>query len=130
MSMDQQKLRVQVFEKTGIRIDVDDPVFALVALNEAVLAEAVERHIARIDAASAALAAQLRQAGGHDSASHGHPDAAAHPPGYAPAPAAGPVRPLATQAPLITARELRLLAAAAAIAVVSALTVLGAQALF
>ena len=51
--MDQQKLRTLVFEKTGVRIDVDDPVFALVALNEAVLEEAVERHVARIDAASA-----------------------------------------------------------------------------
>ena len=37
--MDQLKLRTLVFEKTGVRIDVDDPVFALVALNEAVLAE-------------------------------------------------------------------------------------------
>lgn len=32
--MDQQKLRTLVFEKTGVKIDVDDPVFALVALNE------------------------------------------------------------------------------------------------
>ncbi|MFP5392933.1 MAG: hypothetical protein ACLGI6_15530 [Gammaproteobacteria bacterium] len=54
--MDQHKLRTLVFEKTGVKIDVDDPVFALVALNEAVLEEAVERHVARIDAASAQLA--------------------------------------------------------------------------
>jgi Tfp pilus assembly protein PilN len=54
--MDQQKLRTLVFEKTGVKVDVDDPIFALVALNEAVLEEAVERHVARIDAASAALA--------------------------------------------------------------------------
>ena len=58
--MDQQKLRLLVFEKTGVRIDVDDPVFALVALNEAVLAEAVERHVALLDAASGELAGQLR----------------------------------------------------------------------
>ena len=58
--MDQQKLRLLVFEKTGVRIDVDDPVFALVALNEAVLAEAVERHVALLDAASGALAGQLQ----------------------------------------------------------------------
>lgn len=58
--MDQHKLRTLVFEKTGVKVDVDDPIFALVALNEAVLAEAVERHVERIDAASAALA---RQAG-------------------------------------------------------------------
>ncbi|MBC7456198.1 MAG: hypothetical protein H7335_21355 [Massilia sp.] len=58
--MDQQKLRLLVFEKTGVRIDVDDPVFALVALNEAVLAEAVERHVALLDAATGELAAQVR----------------------------------------------------------------------
>jgi hypothetical protein len=57
--MDQHKLRTLVFEKTGVRIDVDDPVFALVALNEAVLEEAVERHIARIDQASALAAAAI-----------------------------------------------------------------------
>ncbi len=58
--MDQLKLRSLVFEKTGIKIDVDDPVFALVALNEAVLAEAVERHVALLDEASANL---IEQAG-------------------------------------------------------------------
>ncbi len=57
--MDQQKLRSLVFEKTGVKIDVDDPVFAVVALNEAVLAEAVERHVAMIDRASEAMAARL-----------------------------------------------------------------------
>jgi hypothetical protein len=61
--MDQQKLRSLVFEKTGVKIDVDDPVFALVALNEAVLAEAVERHVALLDDATRELAGQL-QAGG------------------------------------------------------------------
>ncbi|MDQ2821787.1 MAG: hypothetical protein M3Y65_15570 [Pseudomonadota bacterium] len=44
-----------MFEKTGVRIDVDDPVFALVALNEAVLEEAVERHIALLHEASAQI---------------------------------------------------------------------------
>lgn len=53
--MDQHKLRNLVFEKTGVRIDVDDPVFALVALNEAVLEEAVERHIALLHEASAQI---------------------------------------------------------------------------
>jgi hypothetical protein len=61
--MDQQKLRTLVFEKTGVRIDVDDPVFALVALNEAVLAEAVERHVALLDDATRELAGQLRDGG-------------------------------------------------------------------
>jgi hypothetical protein len=57
--MDQQKLRTLVFEKTGVKIDVDDPVFALVALNEAVLEEAVERHVALLNEASGALAGQV-----------------------------------------------------------------------
>ena len=58
--MDQQKLRTLVFEKTGVRIDIDDPIFALVALNEAVLAEAVERHVALLDDATADLAEQAQ----------------------------------------------------------------------
>jgi flagellar motility protein MotE (MotC chaperone) len=58
--MDQQKLRTLVFEKTGVKIDVDDPVFALVALNEAVLAEAVERHVALLDEATRELAEQVQ----------------------------------------------------------------------
>ncbi|MCG2586405.1 hypothetical protein [Massilia sp. TS11] len=41
--MDPHKLRSLVFEKTGARIDVDDPVFALVAMNEAILEEALAR---------------------------------------------------------------------------------------
>lgn len=57
--MDQQKLRSLVFDKTGVKIDVDDPVFALVALNEAVLEEAVSRHVALIEQASDAMAARL-----------------------------------------------------------------------
>lgn len=62
--MDQHKLRSLVFEKTGVRVDIDDPIFALVALNEAVLAEAVERHVALIDAASQELVRHARNAGG------------------------------------------------------------------
>lgn len=121
--MDQQKLRSLVFEKTGVKIDVDDPIFALVALNEAVLEEAVERHIARIDAASQELAQRLSVAA---PASHEHSHAA----GYIPTPAAGPVRPIATHAPAISAREIRLLGVAAAIAILSALIVLAGQAAF
>lgn len=131
--MDQQKLRALVFEKTGVKIDIDDPVFALVALNEAVLEEAVQRHIERIDAASQELATQARLAAGHPHAHDSHVPASAseHPPGYVPTPAAGAVRPIATQhAPAITPRELRLLAAAAGIAILSALLVLGGQAAF
>lgn len=62
--MDQHKLRSLVFEKTGVRVDIDDPIFALVALNEAVLAETVERHVALIENASRELASQARAAGG------------------------------------------------------------------
>jgi hypothetical protein len=123
--MDQQKLRTLVFEKTGVKIDVDDPVFALVALNEAVLEEAVERHIARIDAASQALVEHAGHAG--PAHHHGHEQ---HPPGYVPTPSAGVVRPIATQTSSVTPRELRLLGAAAGIALASALIVLGGQAAF
>lgn len=62
--MDQHKLRSLVFDKTGVRIDIDDPIFALVALNEAVLAETVERHVALLEAAAQELAQQARLAGG------------------------------------------------------------------
>lgn len=151
--MDQQKLRSLVFEKTGVKIDVDDPIFALVALNEAVLEEAVERHIAAIDAASRELTEHARLAGGLPPASEaarkavvldatnepaawgaGQPAPSAAPTpaasaGYVPTPP-GPVRPIATQSPAITPRELRLLGAAAGIAILSALIVVGAQALF
>ncbi|GGY99969.1 hypothetical protein ACFFTM_19275 [Pseudoduganella plicata] len=103
--MDQHKLRSLVFEKTGVKVDVDDPIFALVALNEAVLAEAVERHVERIDAASAAL---VRQAG-----------APAFEPGAAPAPTRAPPR-----------SDTRLLAVALGAAAFGALLVLIGQALF
>lgn len=139
--MDQHKLRSLVFEKTGVKIDIDDPVFALVALNEAVLAETVERHVALIDAASQELAQQARLAGGLAAQQGGvrkpvvldatnEPATADTPSAYAPAPAAGPVRPIATQAAAITPRELRLLGAAAGVALLSALLVLGGQAAF
>jgi hypothetical protein len=118
--MDQQKLRSLVFEKTGVKVDIDDPIFALVALNEAVLAEAVERHIAQIDAASQELTQLARAAGGI---------AAAAPAAHVAAPA-GPVRPIATQHPLFNPRELRLMAVSAGLSVLAALIVVGAQALF
>jgi len=76
--MDQLKLRSLVFEKTGVKVDVDDPIFALVALNEAVLAEAVERHVALIDAASQELASHARAAGGLGAASAPAPRVPAH----------------------------------------------------
>jgi len=59
--MDLNKLRTVVFEKTGIRIDTNDPVFALVALNEAVLSECVERHIAELQSAGELLSQETAQ---------------------------------------------------------------------
>lgn len=41
MVMDIQKLRTAIFEKTGVRVDAVDPIFTLVALNEAVLEESL-----------------------------------------------------------------------------------------
>ncbi|MDN2704595.1 hypothetical protein O0881_21665 [Janthinobacterium sp. SUN100] len=116
--MDQHKLRSHVFDKTGIKIDVDDPIFALVALNEAVLAETVERQLALLDAATQALAAQARAAGG-----------------LPPLPAAAmpqpvPAAPIPASAPTgFTPREWRLLGAAAIVSIASALLVLGGAAL-
>lgn len=150
--MDQHKLRSLVFDKTGVRIDIDDPIFALVALNEAVLAETVERHVALIEAAAQELARQARLAGGLPPAALASSVAAsaAH---AAPAGAqqdatdnitddvpiicrsAGTVAAKAhgAAAPVVAGfapREWRLLGAAAAVSVLSALLVLGGQAVF
>ncbi|PHV04234.1 hypothetical protein CSQ96_26975 [Janthinobacterium sp. BJB412] len=133
--MDQLKLRSLVFEKTGVRIDVDDPIFALVALNEAVLAEAVERHIALLDAASRELLAQSRTAAGLAPAAAAAPAATA--PDVAAAASAGPAaivppllsRPIATRPGAFQPGELRLLAAAAGVAALSAVLALAGQAL-
>jgi hypothetical protein len=125
--MDQQKLRTLVFEKTGVRIDLDDPVFALVALNEAVLEEAVERHIAAIDSATRELVQHARTAGGLAAASDAHTPASAAP--IVPAHAAAAPLSVALL-PAVTRREWRLLAAAAGVAVLSALLVLAGQAAF
>lgn len=57
--MDQQKLRSLVFEKTGIKIDTSDPVFAVVAMNEALLEEAVQRHLLVLEQSSQAILQQL-----------------------------------------------------------------------
>lgn len=136
MAMDQHKLRTLVFEKTGVKIDIDDPVFALVALNEAVLEDAVERHIAAIDSATRELVRRARDAGGlapersveHDASNELDLAASAS---TASRPATDPA-PVPTHAAAtgITRHEWRLLAAAAGVAVLSALLVLGGQAAF
>jgi hypothetical protein len=114
--MDQQKLRNLVFEKTGVKIDVDDPVFALVALNEAVLAEAVERHVALLDDATRELAGQLREGGLAPRATERQP-----------APAAGAS---AAQASPCAHGEKRIMAIAAGAALLGAVLVLLGQALW
>ena len=119
--MDPHKLRTHVFDKTGIKVDVDDPIFALVALNEAVLAETVGRQLALLEGATQALAAQARAAGGLP------PEPAAAPPSpvpQTPVPAPAPAGPAG-----FTPREWRLLGAAAIVSLASALLVLGGAAL-
>ena len=131
MVVDQHKLRTHVFDKTGIRIDVDDPIFALVALNEAVLAETVERQLALLDAATQALAAQARAAGGLPAAPSqalAPATAAGAAPPAVPVPAPAPV-PAPTAPAGFTPREWRLLGAAAVVSVACALLVLGGAAL-
>ena len=59
--MDLNKLRTLVFEKSGIKVDTSDPIFALVALNEAVLSECVEPHVAVLNDAADHLSAQTAQ---------------------------------------------------------------------
>lgn len=136
MAMDQHKLRTLVFEKTGVRIDIDDPVFALVALNEAVLEDAVERHIAAIDSATRELVRRARDAGGlapersveHDASNELDLAASA---ATITRPEAAPVPAHAHEpATSISRHEWRLLAAAAGVAVLSALLVLAGQAAF
>jgi hypothetical protein len=115
--MDQQKLRNLVFEKTGVKIDVDDPVFALVALNEAVLAEAVERHTALLREATGELAAQVALLQGGAAAPGTQPNRAS-----ASASTADPASP--------GRADRRTAAIALASAVLGGVLVLGGQALF
>jgi hypothetical protein len=121
--MDQQKLRSLVFDKTGVKIDIDDPIFALVALNEAVLAEAVERHVALLDDATGALAEQAQAL--QDGASMCRFSA-----GGAERPPAALLKPVAAAgAGAPTHAEKRMMAIAAGAAVLGALLVLFGQAL-
>jgi hypothetical protein len=123
--MDQHRLRSLVFDKTGIRIDVDDPVFALVALNEALLGEAVTRHVALLEATTGALAEQaqtlLEAGGGGGTARFGADHGGERPALLKPAPTSG--------APGPSRAEQRLMAIAGAAAVLAALLVLFGQAI-
>ncbi len=123
--MDRHQLRSHVFDKTGIKVDVDDPIFALVALNEAVLADTVGRQLALLDAATEALAAQARAAGGLPLEAA---PAVAQPVPQVPAPSPAP--PPSPAGPAgFTPREWRLLGAAAVVSLACALLVLGGAAL-
>ncbi|MYM40208.1 hypothetical protein [Duganella qianjiadongensis] len=143
--MDQHKLRTLVFEKTGVKIDIDDPVFALVALNEAVLEDAVQRHVALMDSTSRELVRHARAAGGLaadtpaarrkgavlDATNEALEQEAANPAATsASAAPAATAAPANSATPAFDGREKRLLAAAAGVAVLSALLVLAGQALF
>ncbi|MFM9434045.1 hypothetical protein ACFDR9_001093 [Janthinobacterium sp. CG_23.3] len=119
--MDRQKLRALVFEKTGIKVDCDDPIFALVALNEAVLADTVERQVALLDAAAQELARQARGAAGA-------PAAPLAPAGDAPPLAVASPAAASQAAAPFAPRDWRLLGGAAAVAAFSALLVLAGQA--
>ena len=116
MVVDQHKLRSHVFDKTGIKIDTDDPIFALVALNEAVLAETIERQLALLTAATEALAAQACAAGGL-------------PPLATPVTPVTPVTPKLADTRWFTPREWRLLGAAAIVSLACSLLVLAGAAL-
>ena len=56
--MDLNLLRTAVFEKTGIKVDTQDPIFALVALHETVLADSVAHQLNLIDDATTRLQQQ------------------------------------------------------------------------
>ncbi len=115
--MDRQKLRSQVFEQTGIKVDCDDPIFALVALNEAVLADTVDRQVALLSAAAQELAQQTRAGA-----------AAGHAPAQSPLPT--PAHAIPTRAaPLFEPREWRLLGGAGVVAVLGAALALAGHAL-
>jgi len=119
--MDQQKLRTLVFEKTGVKVDIDDPIFALVALNEAVLAEAVERHVKLLDDATADLAEQA-QALQDGVIGCRYTGAGAE---------RGPIPALLKPAPApATPQQLRIIGSAAGAAVLCAMLVLLGQALW
>lgn len=127
--MDQNKLRNLVFEKTGVKVDSDDPIFALVALNETVLAEAVGRHIALLDEATRELGVQARAL--QDAGIHRVPSESGERKPHARSASAEPA-PAARAAPAgigLAPAELRLLGLGAALSVLTALLVLGGQAL-
>jgi len=123
--MDANKLRSEVFEKTGIKVDTTDPIFALVALNEAVLADYAKQNLGGLAEATDKLREQTEQlldAGERTKAlllQLGHkvddPTTVAAVAAPAPAPAA-PAPPTLTMPPLVLASVTALLAAVLVVA--------------
>ncbi|HEY8022945.1 MAG TPA: hypothetical protein VIF60_00155 [Burkholderiaceae bacterium] len=58
--MDLNKLRTHVFEQTGIKVDTTDPIFALVALNEAVLSECIGQQLTGLNESAEKLKEQTQ----------------------------------------------------------------------
>ena len=135
-SMDLNLLRMAVFEKTGIKVDTEDPIFALVALHETVLAESVAHQLNAIDEATARMHAQtaeLLAAGTYLNAllsASGHTVDGVPPPS-ASAAVSAPATPSMPPADLRGPSWLpRLVAAGLAVALASACLTLLGQALF
>ncbi|WP_338845759.1 hypothetical protein V8J88_18780 [Massilia sp. W12] len=145
--MDQQKLRSLVLEKTGIKIDLNDPAFALVVMNEAILDEAVARHLGLLEQAgrnllahpalqSAPHAAQPAAARHDDIWEEGAPRQPVAPPLSAAAPEVAPATAPAQSAPPAAAAPRNAPAASlpwpqmAISAALAALFTLAGQALF
>lgn len=120
-------MRSLVFDKTGIRIDIDDPIFALVALNEAVLEEATARHVALLDAATEKLALAL-----HAGAAAPVLTATGNVSGTVLDTASGPTQaPMHEPTPAFSGpREARLIALGVSLAILAAMLVLAGQILF
>ncbi len=127
--MDANKLRIEVFEKTGIKVDTTDPIFALVALNEAVLADYAQENLSGLHDAVEKLGEQTKQlldAGDRTKAlllqmGHKVDDPA-------PAPVSASVAPPATSKP--QAQTMPPLVLAGVTALLAALLVVAGQALF
>ena len=60
-TMDLNLLRTAVFEKTGIKVDTQDPIFALVALHETVLADSIAHQLNAVEEATARLQQQTTE---------------------------------------------------------------------
>ncbi len=142
--MDHHKLRSAVFEKTGIKIDTTDPIFALVALNESVLEEMFQRHLHLLQASHGISSADtvvrppLRTTMHDNWEQDDHPQGKTHSdapgegdsdPALHPATSSAPPHPPQPSDAAAAPLNQRILVYAAALGLASALLVVGAQAL-